>query len=418
MKYKSELIKDIVDTRGHKKSSLHYESECIRAWIEETKGAYPKLCDYESEWLNYINEKPIGKFPYETVTANPTATINNVVPYAYKTAILYGKSVSIDGTLQSVKMRVLTTTGKNLFDGEIEEGVIDNNTGEPQTYRGRSRSKNFIRVPKNTDLYIKLENGVSASWTAIYGYDENKKYLGCIINSSGVDKPFNTGDASYIKWKNNTPMDTLGNIQIEEGSTSTTYEPYQTIILSTPEDLELRGIGDIQDELDCLTGEVTERIKEVVLNGSENWVGRNGATYYAYMINDFFDHPNADGISSHFNFIKGGASSTQSEESICSAATQKSLSLFTNNPQLSTVEQLKSYLASNPIIVQYQLATESIKTVDLSIQDNDGNTLRKIKPIEGTMHITTSGTPINPTASLEVPVEAITQNLSSFIGEE
>ena len=319
-----------MDTRGHKKSSLHYESECVRAWIEETKGAYPKLCDYESEWLNYINEKPIGKFPYETVTANPTATINIVVPYAYKTAILYGKSVSIDGTLQSVKMPVLTTTGKNLLDGEIEEGVIDNNTGEPQTYRGRSRSKNFIRVPKNTDLYIKLENGVSASWTAIYGYDENKKYLGCIINSSGVDKPFNTGDASYIKWKNNTPMDTLGNIQIEEGSTSTTYEPYQTIILSCNEDVTLRSNGDVCDELDLLTGKLTQRI------------GEDGEV----------------------------------------------------------------------------LAQEIVKTVDLSIQDNDGNTLRKIKPIEGTMHITTSGTPINPTASLEVPVEAITQNLSSFIGEE
>ena len=307
MKYKSELIKDIVDTRGHEKSSLHYESECIRAWIEETKGAYPKICDYESEWLNYINENPIGKFPYETVTANPTATINNVVPYEYKSAILHGKSVTIDGTLQSVKMPVLTTSN-------------------------------------------------------------------------------------------------------EDGT--------KTIILSTPEDLELRGIGDIQDELDCLTGEVTERIKEVVLNGSEDWIYRGGNTYYAYMINDFFDHPNADGISSHFTFIKGGASNSQSEESICSASTQTTLSLFTNNPQLSTIEQLKSYLASNPIVIQYQLATESIKTVDLSIQDQNGNTLRKIKPIEGTMHITASGTPINPTASLEVPVEAITQNLSSFIGEE
>ena len=34
------------------------------------------------------------------------------------------------------------------------------------------------------------------------------------------------------------------------------------------------------------------------------------------------------------------------------------------------------------------------------------------------MHITVSGTPINPTAVLEVPVEAIAQNLNSFIGEE
>lgn len=47
MKYQSELVKEIVDSRGHEKSSLHYQSECIEAWIQETKGAYPKLCDYE-----------------------------------------------------------------------------------------------------------------------------------------------------------------------------------------------------------------------------------------------------------------------------------------------------------------------------------------------------------------------------------
>lgn len=33
------------------------------------------------------------------------------------------------------------------------------------------------------------------------------------------------------------------------------------------------------------------------------------------------------------------------------------------------------------------------------------------------MHIEVSGTPIAPTAVLEVPVETITQNLNSFIEE-
>ena len=134
MKYQSELIKEIVDNRGHKKSSLHYQSECEETWIEEAKGAYPKLCDYESEWLNYISilddmggsedpEPPIGEFPYETVTTNTSATVNHVVPYAYKTAILYGKTETTDGTLQSVKMPVLATYTK-LFTGFITKGYI------------------------------------------------------------------------------------------------------------------------------------------------------------------------------------------------------------------------------------------------------------------------------------------------------
>ena len=92
MKYESEIINDILEQRGHEMSTLHYESECIEAWINEVKGAYPKLCDYESEWLNYIMENPIGEFPYETITDVTDATVNNVVPLAYKSAILKGNT--------------------------------------------------------------------------------------------------------------------------------------------------------------------------------------------------------------------------------------------------------------------------------------------------------------------------------------
>ena len=55
MKYESELLSEIIANRGHQKSSIHYESECKESFIEECKGGYPKLCDYESEWLNYMD---------------------------------------------------------------------------------------------------------------------------------------------------------------------------------------------------------------------------------------------------------------------------------------------------------------------------------------------------------------------------
>lgn len=70
MKYQSEIVKEIIDSRGHEKSSLHYQSECIETWIKESEGSYPKLCDYEGEWLNYINENPIGEFPVEAIIQN------------------------------------------------------------------------------------------------------------------------------------------------------------------------------------------------------------------------------------------------------------------------------------------------------------------------------------------------------------
>ena len=332
MKYKSELIKDIVDTRGHKKSSLHYESECVGAWIEETKGAYPKICDYESEWLNYINEKPLGKFPYETVTANPTATINNVVPYEYKSAILKGKT---DENLQSVKMPVLKVTGKNLFRGEIERGSYHSTTTQKiNSDNTRCRSSIIPLIPDGFKGNISISDGFQFYLRLFKGSN--------VVRESGFTRNYLLDNTSntfsemtiVIRKVDNTQFtdDELitVKIQIEEGTIATPYKPYQSNILTVNEDVTLRSNGSVYDELDLLTGKLTQRIDE---DGSV-------------------------------------------------------------------------------------LTQEIVKTVDLSIQDQDGNTLRKIKPIEGTMHITTSGTPINPTASLEVPVEAITQNLNSFKGEE
>ena len=52
IKYKSEIINEIIENEGHYVPSLHYESECVNYWIESIRGAYPKLCDYEGEWLD------------------------------------------------------------------------------------------------------------------------------------------------------------------------------------------------------------------------------------------------------------------------------------------------------------------------------------------------------------------------------
>ena len=110
----------------------------------------------------------------------------------------------------------------------------------------------------------------------------------------------------------------------------TTYEPYKSNILTVNEDVTLRSNGDICDELNLLTGQLTQRIDE-------------------------------DGEV---------------------------------------------------------LSQEVVKTVDLTIIDQNGQSVSKLKPIEGTMHMETDGQPLKPLLSAEVPVEAITQNLASFIEEE
>ena len=332
--YESELIKEIVEARGHEKSSLHYESECIESWIEENKGAYPKLCDYQSEWLNYINENiGIGDFPYVTLTDVTDATINNTVPFAYKSAILKGQTIKV--------------YQDNLFDGIVESGGLGVNNGEnDDRYPSRGRSANFIKVEPNSTITFARNLGTDGFH--VVGYNENKEFVKGFVDVMKanvlVGKINTTSDIYYIKFYDIAPT-SESEFGVFQGDVEPNYELLsvkmpvlttsnedgtKTNILTVNEDVTLRSNGDICDELNLLTGQLTQRIGE-------------------------------DGVV---------------------------------------------------------LSQEVVKTVDLLVQDQNGNIINKIKPIEGTMHLSTSSDTINPLFSGEIPVEATTQNLASFINLE
>ena len=65
----------------------------------------------------------------------------------------------------------------------------------------------------------------------------------------------------------------FSNVQLEKGTQATSYEPFKSNILTVNEPIELRGIGDVQDTLDLMTGELTQRIGKMVIDGREefNW---------------------------------------------------------------------------------------------------------------------------------------------------
>ena len=71
---------------------------------------------------------------------------------------------------------------------------------------------------------------------------------------------------------------TVKNIQLELGSTATSYEPFKSNILTVNEEVELRGVDDVKDELNLLTGEYTKAIYEYTFTGDEDWQIRGGGT--------------------------------------------------------------------------------------------------------------------------------------------
>ena len=173
--------------------------------------------------------------------------------------------------LISCKMPVLTTVGKNLFDKTkiIFDKLIDIHTGVISDYY-KSNMTEFIKVIPNTQ-YTMSFNFETSAWTRCFGFTEaehgkyatdvNKISDKCYFDSGSKSITFTTSPTTkYLIFMFGKGVEE--SFQFEQGSTATPYEPYKSNILTVNEDVTLRSNGDICDELNLLTGQLTQRIGE------------------------------------------------------------------------------------------------------------------------------------------------------------
>lgn len=114
--------------------------------------------------------------------------------------------------------------GVNLFDGELELGIINIANGVPGPDDTRMRSRNFIPVTPSTN-YVASINGVAANMAFFY-YDQNKTFISYTTNSQGLfSTPANT---YFLKIRTITAGDNniYAHVQVELGSTITPFEYY------------------------------------------------------------------------------------------------------------------------------------------------------------------------------------------------
>lgn len=335
----------------------------------------------------------------------------------------------------SDKTNILTTTSKNLFDMNRPYDTItdsqatvvqDTNqiTVSSSAESGMYVNANFIldkdffagKTVTGSCLYESDEKDIGT--VQIYYQDGNgEHHYQWIRTPRTFTFPNNfIGDVILSVSANNTgtPQSntvTVKNIQLELGSTATSYEPYS-------EGVTLRGIGDVKDELNLLTGEVVERIGEIVLDGSENWVSQadsnwNNDTHisFRFIINNmsinFWNSGQTNCISDKFKTKSlNDDSYIVAEEFIGSDGTTVDGMNFNIKLLRSrlkgneTVDGFKQWLSQNPIAVQYELATESIKTVGLNVVDQNNIKIDKIHVFDGTTHVNASSDELTPTVNI------------------
>ena len=227
----------------------------------------------------------------------------------------------------------------------------------------------------------------------------------------------------WEKFETGTPLDITNiTIQIEEGYVVTSYEPYKSSILSTSNKVVLRSLPNgVCDTLNVLTGEYTQRIGDITFDGSDNrwqkliYPPHNNDTHYQfkYWLGDNLiggdlwgsakdilanNLPSMDGTlhwGGKGNYGIGG------DRSNFMITWEKSSCPFYD------ISTLNAWLQQNPIIVQYQLAEPIITTIDLSVVDQDGNVIPKVKSYKDVTHL-----------EVTVPKQSLLPNISAEVATD
>ena len=341
-------------------------------------------------------------------------------------------------THEPFKSNILTTTRKNLFNmNRPYDNLTDSQAAVVQDTNQitvSSSAESGIYVNANFILDKDFFAGKTVTGSCLYESDEKDIGTVQIVYQDGngehhyqwirTPRTFTfpnsfIGDVMLSVSANNTDTPqsntvTVKNIQLELGSTATSYEPYS-------EGVTLRGIGEVKDELNCLTGEVVERIGEIVFDGNANeqwkidgwWANKIDTIGFEIESPAFLSDKiicETVTVSNYSGLI------TKDERAIAYSVEYGVVMLRLLRTELATqdLKGLKQWLSQNPIVIQYQLATPTVKTVDLTITDQGGATIPKLNTFDKITHVNVSATDILPEVEMEVAT-TIGEDLSGTV---
>ena len=323
-------------------------------------------------------------------------------------------------------------TGKNklsiketlfLNSGEISLLSWDSNSISATT--SSTGSWQYARVPlenlqPNTDYILNYDVSVNRYARVYKGVNS----IDSRVDNNVVMRKFNSGDCKdlYVRFfitldDGETGDVTYSNIQLEEGTTATTYEPYKeytkTLYLNSPllegDTIEQSGNNIIH----------VHRYKEVVLNGTENnWVV-NGTddltnTYKFYLGNIKNIKINQIIISDKYQCVSY-LGSNDYECIMVGGSRDIHFRIDKNKLTDFSINSVKKYFANNPIIIAYELATptqEIISTNNNLLLDSYTNghlDVDSVIPIDKVRFKNTGGTKLKyiyPSSNYTVQFES------------
>ena len=285
-------------------------------------------------------------------------------------------------------------TGKNLFDKDSVQLNVEfgNANSDFISMKDGWFVSDFIPVFSGKTYFI------SGKKTG-YGcklYDIDKHFIKNIQLTHGrlsVEDGIN-----YVRI--NGEMKDLKNIQVELGTTATSYEPYykeQTATITMDE--PLRGIGKYQDKI--TKDGIARRIRSVMLNGNEDWklYGSNGnINNFGYILREAISNNVGQRSSLTFSSYKSGVWAT---DRLGQDMFARIIRINLPKDVFPDVETLRNWLSQSKTTLQYVLEKEVIVPISQSEQD----AIRALTTYHPTTVITVDGGDVDAGIEVEYAVK-------------
>lgn len=212
------------------------DEEALVAYLSGVTNTYPEdIKDpYDVRIVGYLKhlvsvrwpepDYPVNNEEFYLSTMEPRHTSNPEPSSDIELDTADGKIISVEAYGDTSQT---TYTGKNLFDGILESGIINGNTGNDMPNADYVRSKDFIAVDELTNYTISSTNtNISAFLVYEYKADYSYNLTANIVvqkNSYWQTK----ADTKYIRFRPNIlSSDTTMKFQVEKGTAPTAWEPY------------------------------------------------------------------------------------------------------------------------------------------------------------------------------------------------
>ena len=273
------------------------------------------------------------------------------------------------GSIESVEVTGKVVRGFNQWDGEWEVGEYDNN-GQKASGSG-VRCKNYIAILPSANYYLLSPNIL---YVCFYDADKNfisrNTYAGNTVRTTPNDAyymTFNTASAYGTTYNNDICINLSSDRNGEyEPYTSQSYD-YGTDTLNGIFKLDSNNNLYADGDVKTSDGVITRRYKKVTYDGSEAWVD-----YGSVSDNNLCFRIEPEGkvvgvqksISDYGANINYAFVPDMPYKCYCDHGSFNMFYFRPPNDTITTLAAWKTYLASNPITVVYELATPTTEQGD------------------------------------------------------